>query len=228
VSPDRVGTRRRPRRSRRHPIEPFSSYSHLFGVALSITALVVLVVESRDEAWRLVGFSIYGVSLVLLYLASTVLHWALVPFATRKWLNRIDHVAIFVLIAGSYTPICLVTLRGGWGWTMLGLVWSAALAGTIVKLGFPSLPRWTSAAIYLAMGWVAVVAVVPMVRAVPLGGLLWLLAGGLLYTAGAVIYATRRPNPLPRVFGFHEIFHLFVLGGSAAHFVFMLRYVAPA
>ena len=228
MSTDRTRTRRRPRRSRRFPVEPFSSYSHLFGVALSIVALVVLVGESRDDAWRLVGFSIYGASLVLLYLASTVLHWALVPLATRKWLNRIDHVAIFVLIAGSYTPICLVTLRGGWGWTMLGLVWSAALAGTILKLGFPTLPRWISAAIYLAMGWVAMVAVVPMVRAVPMGGLLWLLAGGLLYTAGAVIYATRRPNPFPRVFGFHEIFHLFVLGGSAAHFVFMLRYVAPA
>ena len=221
-----VSTRRRPRRSRRRPVDPFSSYSHLFGAALAIIAAVVLVAVSRNDPWRVVAFSIYGASLVLLYLASTVFHWALVPLAQRKWLNRIDHIAIFLLIAGTYTPICLVTLRGAWGWTMLGVIWSAAVAGTIVKLGFPSLPRSVSAAIYVAMGWVAVVATLPLVRAVPLPGLLWLLAGGLLYTTGAVIYATRRPNPYPRVFGFHEIFHLFVLAGSGAHFVFMLRYVA--
>ena len=219
-------TARRRQRSRWRAIEPFSSYSHLFGVALSIAALFVLVSVSLGDAWRVVGFSIYGASLVLLYLASTVYHWALVPFAQRKRLNRIDHIAIFVLIAGTYTPICLVTLRGLWGWAILSVVWSAAVAGTIVKLAFPTLPRSVSAAIYLAMGWVAVVATLPLVRAVPLPGLLWLLAGGLLYTTGAVIYATRRPNPYPRVFGFHEIFHLFVLAGSGAHFVFMLRYVA--
>ena len=217
----------RARRSRWRAVEPFNCYSHLAGVGLAIAALVVLVAASRDDPWRVVSFSIYGASLVLLYLASTVYHWALVPIAHRKWLNRIDHVAIFLLIAGTYTPVCLVTLRGAWGWTMFALVWGAALAGAILKLGFPSIPRWVSASIYVAMGWTAVIAVVPLARAFPLPALLWLLAGGLLYTGGAVVYATRRPNPFPRVFGFHEIFHLFVLGGSAAHFVFMLRYVAP-
>ena len=220
--------RTRRRRSRWRATEPFNSYSHLLGVLLAIAGLIVLVVVSGDDPRRVVGFSIYGASLILLYLASTVYHWALVPLAQRKWLNRIDHVAIFVLIAGTYTPVCLVTLRGGWGWSMFALVWTVALAGTIVKLFVRRLPRWVTAALYLSMGWLAVIATVPMVRAVPTAGLLWLVAGGLLYTTGAVIYATRRPNPFPRVFGFHEIFHLFVLGGSVAHFVFMLRYVAPA
>jgi hemolysin III len=216
----------RPPRSRWRAIEPFSCYSHLVGALLAISGLVVLLGLSRDDPWRLVAFSIYGVSLVLLYLASTVYHWLLLPVTQRKWLNRIDHVAIFLLIAGTYTPVCLVSLRGGWGWTMFGIVWAAATAGTIIKLGFPSLPRYVSAAIYVAMGWVAVIATVPIVHVFPVPALLWLLVGGLLYTTGAVIYATRRPNPFPRVFGFHEIFHLFVLGGSVAHFVFMLRYVA--
>ena len=221
------GARERPRRrSRWRAVDPFSCYSHLVGVGLAIAALVVLVVAADDDPWRIVGFSIYGASLVLLYLASTVYHWALVPLPQRKWLNRVDHVAIFLLIAGTYTPVCLVSLRGGWGWTMFGIVWVAAIVGTVLKLAFPSLPRAVSASIYVAMGWVAVLATVPIVRVFPVPALLWLLAGGLLYTAGAVIYATRRPNPFPRVFGFHEIFHLFVLGGSTAHFVFMLRYVA--
>jgi hemolysin III len=109
---------------------------------------------------------------------------------------------------------------------MFGIVWTVAAVGTILKLGFRSLPRWVSASIYVAMGWAAVVAVVPLVRAFPPSALAWLLAGGLLYTAGAVVYATRRPNPYPKVFGFHEIFHIFVLAGSVAHFVFMLRWVA--
>jgi hemolysin III len=219
---------RRPRRqrSRWRAVDPFSCYSHLLGVALAFVGLVVLVVTSGDDPWRIVGFSIYGASLILLYLASTVYHWLLLPIAKRKWLNRIDHVAIFLLIAGTYTPVCIVTLRGGWGWTMFGIVWAAAVAGTIIKLGFRSLPRWVSATIYVAMGWTAVVAVVPLMRAFPPSALAWLLAGGLLYTTGAVVYATRRPNPYPRVFGFHEIFHIFVLAGSAAHFVFMLRWVA--
>lgn len=208
------------------PIEPFSCYSHLAGVMLAIVGLVVLLALSEDDPWRVVSFSIYGASLILLYLASTVYHWVLVPIRHRKWLNRVDHVAIFLLIAGTYTPVCLVTLRGGWGWSVFGIVWGTAFVGATLKLFFRTLPRWVSSSIYLAMGWTVVVAAAPMARAFPPAALAWLVAGGLLYSAGAVIYATRRPNPFPRVFGFHEIFHLFVLAGSAAHFVFMLRWVA--
>jgi hemolysin III len=227
AGPVSAPTSLRRRRSWWQAVEPFSCYSHLCGVVLAIIGLVVLLVASPDDPWRRVSFSIYGASLILLYLASTVYHWVLVPIAKRKWLHRLDHVAIFLLIAGTYTPVCLVTLRGGWGWSVFGIVWGTALAGTVVKLFFRSLPRWVSASIYLGMGWTVVVAVAPLTRAFPAPALLWLFAGGLLYTAGAVVYTTRRPNPFPRVFGFHEIFHLFVLAGSIAHFVFMLRYVAP-
>ena len=223
----RTAKRARCARSRWRPVDPFSCYSHLIGALLAVGGLAALLAASGDDPWRVVAFSVYGASLVLLYLASTVYHWLLLPIAQRKWLNRVDHVAIFLLIAGTYTPVCLVTLRGGWGWSVFGVVWAIAIAGTIVKLFFRTLPRWISAALYLTMGWTAVVAVVPLARAFPASALWWLLAGGLLYSGGAIVYATRRPNPLPRVFGFHEIFHVLVLGGSVAHFVFMFRYVAP-
>jgi len=196
-------------------------------VVLSITGLVTLLVESRGDPWRVVGFSIYGASLILLYSASTIYHWQALPPRGEDILKRLDHVAIFVLIAGTYTPVCLVTLRGGWGWSVLGLVWGLALLGLLLKLFFQHLPRWSSTALYVGMGWMAVVAVVPLVQSLPVSGLMWLVAGGVLYTLGAVIYAVKWPDPAPQVFGFHEVFHVFVLAGSITHFVFMMRYVLP-
>ncbi len=196
-------------------------------MVLSITGLVTLLVESRGDPWRVVGFSIYGASLILLYSASTIYHWQALPPRGEDILKRLDHVAIFVLIAGTYTPVCLVTLRGGWGWSVLGLVWGLALLGLLLKLFFQHLPRWSSTALYVGMGWMAVVAVVPLVQSLPVSGMIWLVTGGVLYTLGAVIYAAKWPNPAPRVFGFHEVFHIFVLAGSITHFVFMMRYVLP-
>ena len=196
-------------------------------MVLSITGLVTLLVESRGDPWRVVGFSIYGASLILLYSASTIYHWQALPPRGEDILKRLDHVAIFVLIAGTYTPVCLVTLRGGWGWSVLGLVWGLALLGLLLKLFFQHLPRWSSTALYVGMGWIAVVAVVPLVQSLPVSGLMWLVAGGVLYTLGAVIYAVKWPDPAPQVFGFHEVFHVFVLAGSITHFVFMMRYVLP-
>ena len=210
-----------------HAKDPASCYSHFLGVVLSITGLVTLLVESRGDPWRVVGFSIYGASLILLYSASTIYHWQALPPRGEDILKRLDHVAIFVLIAGTYTPVCLVTLRGGWGWSVLGLVWGLALLGLLLKLFFQHLPRWSSTALYVGMGWIAVVAVVPLVQSLPVSGLMWLVAGGVLYTLGAVIYAVKWPDPAPQVFGFHEVFHVFVLAGSITHFVFMMRYVLP-
>ncbi len=210
-----------------HAKDPASCYSHFLGVVLSITGLVTLLVESRGDPWRVVGFSIYGASLILLYSASTIYHWQALPPRGEDILKRLDHVAIFVLIAGTYTPVCLVTLRGGWGWSVLGLVWGLALLGLLLKLFFQHLPRWSSTALYVGMGWMAVVAVVPLVQSLPVSGLMWLVAGGVLYTLGAVIYAVKWPDPAPQVFGFHEVFHVFVLAGSITHFVFMMRYVLP-
>jgi len=202
--------------------------THGLGALLAAAGFAVLVVAAvqRGTAVHVVSSFVFGLSLLNLYASSTLYHTIRNPGAKRV-LRRLDHAAIFLLIAGTYTPVCLVTLRGEWGWSVFAVVWGVAFGGTILKLCFRSLPRWISASIYLAMGWTAVVAAVPLVHALPVPALLWLLAGGLLYTAGAVIYATRRPNPFPRVFGFHEIFHLFVLGGSISHFVFMLRWVVP-
>jgi hemolysin III len=196
-------------------------------VLLGVAAMVGLVGMSAGEPWRVVAFSLYGASLILLYSTSSIYHWLEVSPPREEWLRRIDHVAIYLLIAGTYTPICLVTLRGAWGWSLFGIVWGMAISGTVMKLFFRELPRSVYTALYVGMGWLAVVAVVPLVRAFPVAGLAWMLAGGLAYTAGAVVYAVRRPDPFPRVFGFHEIFHVMVLAGSVAHFVFLLRYVAP-
>lgn len=208
--------------------EPFSCYSHLLGVLLAIPGLVWLILQSNGEPWHTVGFAIYGTSLILLYSASTLYHW--LPLSPRKedLLRRFDHVAIYMLIAGTYTPMCLVTLRGAWGWSLFGVVWGYALVGAALKLFLPHHPRWLTTALYVGMGWIAVVAVVPLLNTLSVGALTWLLAGGIFYTLGAVIYGVQRPDPFPNVFGFHEIFHIFVLAGSAFHFVFMLRYIVPS
>jgi hemolysin III len=136
-------------------------------------------------------------------------------------------MTIFVLIAGTYTPFCLLALDGGWRWGLLGLIWSLALCGVLLKVFWMDAPRWLSVVLYLGMGWVAVIAAPALFRAVPPGGITWVLGGGLVYSAGALVYGLKRPNPVPGVFGFHEVWHLFVLAGSACHFWAVLRYIAP-
>lgn len=200
--------------------DPVSGLSHLAGVVLAIAGLAMMMVAaaSQGTVWHVVSFSIYGTSLVLLYLASSLYH--LLPLSERgvRTLRRLDHIAIFLLIAGTYTPFCLVPLRGPWGWSVFGVIWGLAVAGIIMKLFWLHAPRWLTAAVYLGMGWMVLVALPPLVRALPNGGLAWLAAGGLCYSGGAAIYATRRPDPWPGRFGFHEIWHLWVLAGSICHF----------
>jgi len=199
-----------------------NSLTHAVGVALSVAGLVVLVTCAglMGDAWRVVSFSVYGSSLVLLYLASTLYHAFRRP-GLKLFFRRLDHVAIYLLIAGTYTPFTLVTLRGGWGWTLFGLIWVFALAGIVTTLLFPNRPRWSTAAIYVAMGWVAVIALGPLVAALPAGGLALVVAGGLAYTGGVAFYVRER-------FPFsHAVWHLFVLGGSIAHFFAVLLYVLP-
>jgi len=205
--------------------EPFNSLSHLLGALLSVAALAVLLSQSWGRTWRMIAFAIYGMSLVTLYSASAIYHGLKTSPKGEDWLRRLDHTAIFFLIAGSYTPICLVALKPNLGWMLLTVVWTIAIAGTVLKLFFDHLPGWLSAAIYLGMGWLAVLAIGPMMNRFPIEGLMWLLGGGVVYSIGAVIFALERPDPYPQVFGHHEIFHIFVLGGSALHFVFMQQYV---
>ncbi len=209
--------------------EPVSGLTHLAGAAAALAALAVMVPTAaiHGTAWHVVSVSIYGVSMVLLYLASSMYHLLpLSPEGVRK-LRRLDHMAIFLLIAGTYTPFCLVPLRGPWGWAIFGVVWGLAAGGIVLKLLWLQAPRWVTAGIYLGMGWVVVIAIHPLLQAMPRGGLFWLVAGGLCYSGGAVIYATKRPNPWPGVFGFHEIWHLWVLAGSACHFWAVFAHVLP-
>lgn len=190
-----------------------------------MAGLVVLVYRSvvQGTAWHVVAYSVFGASLILLYTSSTLYHAVSVSPRVTRALRKLDHMMIFVLIAGTYTPFCLLPLRGVWGWSLLGAVWGCAVIGMTVKLFWMNAPRWLSTGFYVGMGWLVVVAIYPLVQSVTAGGLAWLGAGGLLYTVGAVFYATKWPDPWPGKFGFHEIWHLFVLAGGSAHFVAVLN-----
>ena len=172
-----------------------------------------------------VSLSIFTLGLVLLYAASTIYHAVNINDKVSSVLKRIDHMMIFVLIAASYTPVCLVSLRGVWGWSLLCGIWFFAVAGIILKAVWIDAPRYLSTIIYVLMGWMAALVIHPLFKAVPVKGFLTLLAGGIVYTVGAVIYATKRPHIDFKWFGFHELFHLFVMGGSFFHIVFMFRYI---
>ncbi|HYF38990.1 MAG TPA: hemolysin III family protein [Gemmatimonadales bacterium] len=204
--------------------EPFNGASHLIGLLLGGAGSVILLrmAQSREQ---LIALSIYCSTLILLYAASTLYHSLHVGERPLRALRTLDHIAIYFLIAGTYTPVALITLDSRLGSILLGSVWSIALAGVPFKLFYMDAPVWVSTATYLVMGYLALIAVVPLAQAVHLGGLMWLISGGIAYTVGAVIYSRRRPDPFPGVFGHHEIWHLLVLVGSACHFAFMVYHV---
>jgi hemolysin III len=204
--------------------EPFNGASHLVGLVLGVAGtLMLLRMSQRPE--QLLAFSIYGATLIFLYGASTLYHTLPLSDRPLRALRTLDHIAIYFLIAGTYTPIALVTLDNRLGWALLTIVWLIAAAGVPFKLFFLDAPVWVSTGTYLLMGYLATIALVPLARAVHLGGLMWLVAGGIAYTVGAVIYSRRRPDPFPGIFGHHEIWHLLVLIGSACHFAFMVYHV---
>jgi hemolysin III len=208
--------------------EPINGLTHLAGGLLASAGLIVLLAKaaSTGRVDQLVAFGVFGLSLVALYTASTLYHLLPLSPAGVARLRRLDHVAIFLLIAGTYTPFCLLALQGAWRWGLLALVWALALCGVLLKVLWMGGPRWLSVVLYLGMGWVAVVAAPALLQAVPVGGMAWVLAGGLIYSVGALVYGFKRPNPIPGVFGFHELWHLFVVAGSACHFWAVLRFVA--
>ncbi len=207
--------------------DPVSGFSHLFGAVLSAIGLYFLIryAIANGTVWHTVSFSIFGASLILLYTASSAYHLLIVPEKSSTILRKIDHMMIYVLIAGTYTPVCLIPLRGSWGWSLLISIWGIAVTGIILKLLWFNAPRWLSTLFYVIMGWLIVIAFVPLVRTMPAGAILWLVAGGLFYTVGAIIYGTKWPRLKSKVFGFHEVFHIFVLYGSLCHFWMMFRYV---
>jgi hemolysin III len=207
--------------------EPVNAYSHLVGLILAATGTVVLLRLAHGPA-RAVAFAVYGGSLILLYAASTVYHALPLPPHRLRALRTLDHIAIYFLIAGTYTPVALVTLHGPSGWALLAGAWAIAVAGIPFKIWWLDAPIWLSTGIYLGMGYMALLAAAPLAQAVSVGGLAWLVAGGVAYTIGAVIFSRARPNPFPGVFGHHEIWHILVLVGSGCHFAFMLLHVAQA
>lgn len=200
--------------------EKFNAITHLAGAILAIAGSAVLIVKAslQGDPWKIVSVSIYGSTLILLYSFSTLYHS--LRGRAKKILRELDHQSIYYLIAGSYTPFCLVTLRGPWGWSLFGVVWGFAVLGSLQELWMKNSARVLSVLIYVVMGWVAVVALVQLLHALGPDGFAWLVAGGVFYTIGIVFYVIDT-----RIAHGHGIWHLFVLAGSAAHYVAILLYV---
>lgn len=206
--------------------EPFNAGSHFVGLLLAAVGTWMLL-RQADGGRQLLAFGVYGATLILLYSASTVYHGLpLGPVGLRR-LRTLDHIAIYFLIAGTYTPVAAITLRESGGPTLLAASWAIAAAGIPFKIRWLDAPVWVSTGTYLGMGYLALVAVVPLAREVG-DGIAWLIAGGVAYTVGAVVYSLERPDPLPDRLGHHGLWHLLVLAGSACHFAFILLHVAPA
>ena len=204
-----------------------SGFTHFIGIILSVIGTISLLTRNGETftVYHATSFFIFGFSMTLLYTISTLYHW--LPLSEKKLIifRKIDHIMIFVFIAASYTPVCLITLRESWGWVIFGIVWGLTLAGFFLKLFWLKAPRFLYTSIYLLMGWIIIAAILPLSKVMPSQGLLWLALGGVFYSAGAVIYAIKKPDPLPNVFGFHEIFHLFIMAGSFSIFWMIYKFV---
>ncbi len=207
--------------------EPMNGLTHFVGIFFAVAALIALLTRSGDPLTlpQIVAFSIFGAAMILLYTASTLYHW--LPFDGKKLeiFRKIDHVMIFVFIAASYTPICLVSLQGGWGWSIFGTVWAITIAGLFLKIFWLNAPRKLYTAIYLLMGWLIIIGIWPLSQKVDFMGIIWLFIGGFFYTVGATIYALKKPDPFPGFFGFHEIFHVFIIFGSFSHFWMIYKFI---
>ncbi|MFR5602154.1 MAG: PAQR family membrane homeostasis protein TrhA [Lachnospiraceae bacterium] len=210
--------------------DPGSAITHFIAALLALAAATPLLLKASREpdSVHLAALSVFIISMILLYTASTVYHTLDISPKINQLLRKIDHMMIFILIAGTYTPVCMVVLGDRTGWHLLALVWGIAIAGILIKAFWITCPKWFSSVIYIAMGWVCVLAFGKIVSALPSAAFGWLLAGGIIYTVGGIIYALKLPifNSRHKNFGSHEIFHLFVMGGSFCHYVMMYRFVA--
>ena len=210
--------------------EPGSAFTHLIGMVLAVFAATPLLIKAfvspTDKTFP--AMCVFILSMILLYGASTTYHSVNLSGKALRVFRKIDHMMIFVLIAGSYTPVCMIVLGGTLGVKMLAIVWGIAIAGMLIKAFWITCPKWFSSILYIAMGWVCVFVFGRLIHTLPRAAFFWLLAGGVIYTIGGIIYALKLPlfNSRHENFGSHEIFHLFVLGGSICHFIFMYCYVA--
>lgn len=207
--------------------EPVNTWTHFVTFLAAIVGLVFLIILSGHNASKLVTMTVYGVSCIVLYGASSLYHWVKTTPEKELILKKIDHISIYLLIAGSYTPVFYYGLTGAWKWTMLSAVWALALIGMFLKIWFIHAPRYVSTAFYVTLGWIAVVPFVQLIDRLPTGAIVLMVVGGIFYTIGAIIYATKRLDFFPNRFGFHEIFHLFVSAGSIAHFFMISHYILP-
>ena len=206
-----------------------SALTHLGGAIFGVIALVLLLnaAVKADSLIALTSFLIFGLSMIFLYSTSCIYHF--IDSSKKKAkviMRKLDHIMIFVLIAGTYTPVCLLVLDKNIGYKLLAVVWSITIIGAFIKVFWINAPRWVSAGLYLGMGWMSVLVFMPLVRSMAAGGIFWLVSGGLLYTVGGVIYGLKKPNLDKPWFGFHELFHIFVLAGTFCHFMMMYFYVA--
>lgn len=210
--------------------DPGSAITHFIAMILALIATTPLLIKAAREPDHLhiLALAVFIVSMILLYAASTTYHTLDISPKVNSLLRKIDHMMIFILIAGTYTPVCMIVLGDRTGWNLLALVWGIALGGIIIKACWITCPKWFSSVLYIAMGWVCVLAFTKIVQALPRAAFGWLLAGGIIYTVGGIIYALKLPifNSRHKYFGSHEIFHLFVMGGSLCHYIMMYQFVA--
>lgn len=207
--------------------EPVNGLMHLAAAVLALFGLVDLLILGHDSLVKVITLLIYGCSLVLMFSSSAAYHLVDLRPRVMLVLRKLDHSAIYVLIAGTYTPICLHFFSGFWAWGMLAIIWSLALIGVLVKLFTIKAPRGFTAGIYLVMGWLALMGIREILRLMPVGALVWLFLGGVFFTLGALVYISQKPDFFPGVFGFHEVWHIFVILGCLSHFILMAVYVAP-
>ncbi len=211
--------------------DPGSAITHFIGMLMAIFAAIPLLIKAAQEPSRIyvISLTVYAVSLILLYAASTTYHTFDLSEKANTILKKIDHMMIFILIAGSYTPICLLVLKGQSGRILLAVVWAIALIGILIKAFWVFCPKWVSSILYIGMGWTCVLAFTQILNNMSRAAFIWLLAGGIIYTLGGVIYALKVPifNSRHKNFGSHEIFHLFVMGGSVCHFILMYVFLLP-
>lgn len=210
--------------------DPGSSITHFIGMLMALFSATPLLIRAslNPDKIHVISLTIFIFSMILFYGASATYHALDLSEKTNCMLRKLDHMMIFVLIAGTYTPVCVIVLGGTVGYSLLALVWGIALAGILIKAFWITCPKWFSSLLYIAMGWACVLAFTQIINSLPLQAFLWLLAGGIIYTIGGVIYALKLPifNARHKNFGSHEIFHLFVMGGSVCHFIMMYCFVA--
>lgn len=206
--------------------EPISAITHLVAASISLIGLIFLIVLGWGDLQKMITFSIYGISLILMFTASGTYHMLNACDSIILNLRKLDHSAIYLLIAGTYTPICMYFFKGFWQYGMLILIWSLAFIGIGVKLFIINAPRWITAGVYLIMGWLAIMGVQEILRTMPTDAIIWMVVGGLFYSIGAIIYITKFMNFLPGIFGFHEVWHIFVILGAFSHYYLILRFIA--